>query len=486
MNPELASMRRLLNRIFVAGFWCHAALVLAIATVLDGPAWLLGGTTAALAMSATLLWLTAPGALVTRLTMAASAIGMVSLVLAAASGTAWQIDIHMYYFAVLACIAAYADWRMILTAAGLTLVHHLTLNLLAPALVFPGGADLPRVLLHAVIVLIETLVLVISAISVTRRVAAAATSLAAAEAAREAQRIAEAENAQMLQAEGESRRVLLNDVATRLEQRFAAATALSNATTQSLRTRIGEIAAAANRSTAEAGGLTDIAGQTGGDVQGSAAAIEQLSASIQEITRQIASAATIARNANTEAQETEQVMLGLSNDATRIGDVVNLINEIASQTNLLALNATIEAARAGEAGKGFAVVASEVKGLASQTAQATQTIRTMIEALQAGSTRATSAIAGVAAVIRSISEATDAIAIAADQQHAATSEISSGVHNTAHRVDDMRLSIANVVDAAVSTHATADGILCNVDDLAKSNSAFETVMATMVAELRAA
>ena len=64
-----------------------------------------------------------------------------------------------------------------------------------------------------------------------------------------------------------------------------------------------------------------------------------------------------------------------SQAATRIGEVVQLINEIASQTNLLALNATIEAARAGEAGRGFAVVASEVKSLAAQTGKATERSR---------------------------------------------------------------------------------------------------------------
>ena len=115
--------------------------------------------------------------------------------------------------------------------------------------------------------------------------------------------------------------------------------------------------------------VTTASDQATGSVNAVAAGAEELAASIAEISRQVADSANIARQAVSEADATDRCMSGLSAAAGRIGDVVRLINDIASQTNLLALNATIEAARAGEAGKGFAVVASEVKSLATQTAQ---------------------------------------------------------------------------------------------------------------------
>ena len=90
----------------------------------------------------------------------------------------------------------------------------------------------------------------------------------------------------------------------------------------------------------------------------------------------------MATDAVGQARSTTGRVSELSKAATRIGDVVQLINTIAEQTNLLALNATIEAARAGDAGRGFAVVASEVKALAEQTSKATGEIGQQITGIQ--------------------------------------------------------------------------------------------------------
>jgi methyl-accepting chemotaxis protein len=156
METGLIRQHRSLDKLFIPGLWLHVPLIALVAASLAGPALALGATAAALAAGVTLPWLNAPNTRTTRMLLSIAAIGMVSLLLAAARGSAWQIDVHMYYFAMLAMLAAYCDIAMILVAAATIAVHHLTLNLLAPALVFPGGMDLARVLLHAVIVVAES------------------------------------------------------------------------------------------------------------------------------------------------------------------------------------------------------------------------------------------------------------------------------------------------------------------------------------------
>src|SRR6185437_16204677 len=156
--------------------------------------------------------------------------------------------------------------------------------------------------------------------------------------------------------------------------------------------------------------------QTSANVQTVAASAEEMTSSISEIGRQVTQAATIAKQAVADAQRTNGTVNTLAEAAQKIGQVVQLIQDIASQTNLLALNATIEAARAGEAGKGFAVVASEVKSLANQTAKATEEIAGQIAAIQGATGSVVTAIRGIGGTIGEMSEIATAIASAIEEQ----------------------------------------------------------------------
>jgi methyl-accepting chemotaxis protein len=228
----------------------------------------------------------------------------------------------------------------------------------------------------------------------------------------------------------------------------------------------------ADEASQRAGAVSAAAEQSSTSVQTVAAASEELATSIAEISRQVSHAANVSRDAVVAAKETTSTVESLAEAAQRIGEVIQLIDDIASQTNLLALNATIEAARAGEAGRGFAVVAAEVKDLAGQTAKATDEIRIQIESVQAATHAAIEAISGIGGRIGEIHAVSTAIASAVEEQGVATQEITNNTQQAARGTRDVSSNIVGVnkgvgqtSQAAAMVLSAAAGLRRQADDL---------------------
>ncbi|MEQ8406092.1 MAG: HAMP domain-containing methyl-accepting chemotaxis protein [Oceanicaulis sp.] len=217
-----------------------------------------------------------------------------------------------------------------------------------------------------------------------------------------------------------------------------------------------------------------------------AAAAEEMTGSIAEIAQQISRSTEIAQDAADRVQQTNGDVAALNEAASKIGDIVNLINEIAEQTNLLALNATIEAARAGEAGKGFAVVASEVKTLAEQTGKATSSISDQITGIQGATGKAVDAMSSISEVIGEMNTIAAAIAAAMEEQRAAASEITRAAQDAASGTRDVAGSIAKVDAAASETGQCAAQVNAASGALNTEADGLEKAVKEFLAGVRAA
>lgn len=364
--------------------------------------------------------------IVTQLVIAAVLIGQVSTLVFSFAGHPWQPDMHMYYFAVLALLAGFCDWRPILMGAVLTALHHLVLQYVLPASVFYQGGSLLRVLLHAVIVVIEAAFLAMFAIVLQRMFTRNEESLERAQAMAERERIA-----------GDKERVLADELARRAEVlrelvsgfrwQMEQAMAVLDDSAAAMNGEAGALTRTSDQVRRQTGLVSDSAAGTMQSIEHLSAASTELVASISEIGRNAAnsadgskSTAELARHASTEIEL-------LASSSENVGTVVDIIRGIAAQTSLLALNATIEAARAGDMGRGFAVVASEVKTLSAQTAKATDEVSQQIGAMQQASQRSLKAIRDIVEAIGAVESVANAIAFSVDEQSRATAEIAHQV-----------------------------------------------------------
>jgi methyl-accepting chemotaxis protein len=222
------------------------------------------------------------------------------------------------------------------------------------------------------------------------------------------------------------------------------------------------------------------------NVRSVASATEELSSSVNEISRQVQESARMATEAVGQARVTNDRVSELSKAASRIGDVVELINTIAEQTNLLALNATIEAARAGEAGRGFAVVASEVKALAEQTSKATGEIGQQISGIQAATQDSVNAIKEISGTIEKLSEISSTIAAAVEEQGAATQEISRNVQQAAEGTQQVSAGITDVRRGASETGSASTQVLSAAQSLSGDSNRLKVEVDKFLNSVRAA
>jgi len=286
--------------------------------------------------------------------------------------------------------------------------------------------------------------------------------------------------------ERERRAETIEATITQFEQTVDQALAKVRGAAERLETASSALNGAADAVSSEASSAEERVGNASMNVASAASSAEELATSIGEIAQQAATSTDVASRAVTEAQRTVETMSQLASAATRIGEVIGLIQAIAGQTNLLALNATIEAARAGDAGRGFAVVASEVKNLAGQTAKATEEVATQIGAIQSAAGDATEAIEQVNKIIAEMSGIAARVASAVEEQNAAVSTIAEGVNRASAEARSGAEAMTRVAGASADARSTADDVKALAETLAGDAEELDAEVRRFLSEVRAA
>ncbi|MCV6545996.1 MAG: methyl-accepting chemotaxis protein [Cohaesibacter sp.] len=475
---DLHALRQQFSKIIIGLLWLNTAFCLVMALTMSGTSGWVAVLISALAAGVTSLSMQQSGtSVLTRDLSAISLASQVALIVFIFADHPYQIDWHMYFFASMAVLAGWCCWRAVFVGTAVVAVHHLVLNFAYPMAVFPGGGDFVRVVMHAIILVMQSATLIWLTSRLAKSIDASGKAVVDANVAKaKATDLLHAQEQSQNQDHERARKVsaLIEDFQQSVEQSLGQVTRNSDAMEQTAQS----LSSMAQHTMEQSSGISTSSEQAANSVGVVAAAAEELSASIADINTQLHQTKAIVSQTTLSAQDSNQKVASLDTAAQRIGQVVTLIQDIAEQTNLLALNATIEAARAGDMGKGFAVVASEVKELANQTSKATEEISSQICDIQASTKDAVGAIEQIAVTMQQVDEYTTSIAAAVEQQGGATQEISSSVQQAANSTDIVHSNIANVTNSVSSTSDSAAQVMQASQEVSdEANRLKEQVMA---------